>query len=46
MDTQKIITDAITAADASSTLRTTYHDQKDIENTLKLREVLKTFHLL
>ena len=42
MDEQKPITDAIAAADASSTPRRTYHDQKDIENTLKLREVLKS----
>ena len=42
MDEQKPITDAIAAADASSTPRITYHDQKDIENTLKLREVLKS----
>ena len=42
MDEQKSTTKTASAVDTSSTSRTTYHTQKDIENTLKLREVLKS----
>ena len=42
MDEQKSTTKTAYAVDTSSTSRTTYHTQKDIENTLKLREVLKS----
>lgn len=39
---QKPIAVPTPAAGSSSTSRTTYHTQKNIENTLKLREILKS----